>query len=217
MPWYNSMYDYHPETDDELEHHGIKGQEWGKQNGPPYPLNPAVSSAVKQGKSESEIRAIRRKREASLRKARAAKAKKRAESEREKAEAAKKAEKEAKEKADAEKKAAKEAKKLAKKKEKALKDPNSLIRNKDLFDTDELDAALKRLTIEDKIKDLSSKKISRGKSAVEALGAVGIAGITGWNVAASIYNAYQTSQGNTDRLPQIRFAKPLMEGKEKKD
>ena len=22
-----------------LKHHGIKGQEWGKQNGPPYPLD----------------------------------------------------------------------------------------------------------------------------------------------------------------------------------
>ena len=27
---------------DYLMHHGIKGQEWGVQNGPPYPLNPNV-------------------------------------------------------------------------------------------------------------------------------------------------------------------------------
>ena len=27
-----------------LCHHGIKGQEWGKRNGPPYPLTPAARS-----------------------------------------------------------------------------------------------------------------------------------------------------------------------------
>lgn len=209
MGWYNDTYD-------EIYHHGIKGQEHGVRNGPPYPLNPAVSSAVKQGKSESEIRAIKKKREASLKKARAAKAKKKAEAEKAKAEEARKAEKEEKARVSAEKKAEKAAKKLEKKKERALKDPNSLIRNKDLFNTEELDAALKRLSIEDKIKDLSSKKISRGKSAVEALGAVGIAGLTGWNVAASIYNAYQKSQGSDSALPQIRFSKPIIEGKQEK-
>ena len=25
--------------DDELKHHGIKGQKWGVKNGPPYPIN----------------------------------------------------------------------------------------------------------------------------------------------------------------------------------
>lgn len=32
----------------ELYHHGIKGQEWGERNGPPYPLAPATSAAVKK-------------------------------------------------------------------------------------------------------------------------------------------------------------------------
>lgn len=31
---------------DELYHHGIKGQRWGKRNGPPYPLNPQTHAAV---------------------------------------------------------------------------------------------------------------------------------------------------------------------------
>ena len=26
-------------TENELYHHGIKGQRWGKRNGPPYPLS----------------------------------------------------------------------------------------------------------------------------------------------------------------------------------
>lgn len=31
--------------DDELEHHGIKGQEWGVRHGPPYPLNSGYGSS----------------------------------------------------------------------------------------------------------------------------------------------------------------------------
>lgn len=32
---------------DELYHHGIKGQQWGVQNGPPYPLNSNLSERIK--------------------------------------------------------------------------------------------------------------------------------------------------------------------------
>lgn len=31
----------------ELYHHGIKGQEWGVKNGPPYPLNASGRSLKK--------------------------------------------------------------------------------------------------------------------------------------------------------------------------
>ena len=34
--------------DSELYHHGIKGQEWGDRNGPPYPLDSQTSAAVKK-------------------------------------------------------------------------------------------------------------------------------------------------------------------------
>lgn len=30
----------------ELYHHGIKGQQWGRRNGPPYPLNPQTHASV---------------------------------------------------------------------------------------------------------------------------------------------------------------------------
>ena len=35
---------------DELYHHGVKGQSWGVKNGPPYPLNATGKALVKQQK-----------------------------------------------------------------------------------------------------------------------------------------------------------------------
>lgn len=34
-----------------LVHHGIDNQKWGVRNGPPYPLQKAVSNAIKQGQN----------------------------------------------------------------------------------------------------------------------------------------------------------------------
>lgn len=36
---------------DYLMHHGIKGQQWGVQNGPPYPLDAKTSSKIQKGKN----------------------------------------------------------------------------------------------------------------------------------------------------------------------
>lgn len=41
--------------DDYLSHHGIRGQKWGKRNGPPYPLNPEDHSA-KEKKLNSNLK-----------------------------------------------------------------------------------------------------------------------------------------------------------------
>ena len=41
------------EVDKYLTHHGILGQKWGKQNGPPYPLNPANRSSVEKKRNGS--------------------------------------------------------------------------------------------------------------------------------------------------------------------
>lgn len=53
----------------ELYHHGIKGQKWGKRNGPPYPLNPqthgaVVRSADREGSMGSK--SFKKKRHASM-------------------------------------------------------------------------------------------------------------------------------------------------------
>ena len=36
------------DSNDYLSHHGIQGQKWGKQNGPPYPLAPSAHSATEK-------------------------------------------------------------------------------------------------------------------------------------------------------------------------
>ena len=47
------MYELRPVYPNELYHHGIKNQQWGVQNGPPYPLDRATHRAVvKQQKAE---------------------------------------------------------------------------------------------------------------------------------------------------------------------
>lgn len=62
--WYYKVKDSH----DELYHHGIKGQKWGKKNGPPYPLGASDHSSserrrgtrgwTKEAKKEHENKSI---------------------------------------------------------------------------------------------------------------------------------------------------------------
>lgn len=47
----------------ELYHHGIKGQEWGERNGPPYPLAPATSAAVKKSAVKKKKNFFERRRD----------------------------------------------------------------------------------------------------------------------------------------------------------
>ena len=39
-----------------LSHHGVKGQKWGKKNGPPYPLDSKTAERVK-----SKVKVVKRK------------------------------------------------------------------------------------------------------------------------------------------------------------
>ena len=42
------MYGYEFAHEDDLNHHGILGQKWGKRNGPPYPLDAGDHSAAEK-------------------------------------------------------------------------------------------------------------------------------------------------------------------------
>ena len=71
-----------PSSMSELYHHGIKGQEWGDRNGPPYPLDSNASVQAKK-KKKSLIRRIQDKKKGKmLRKAKEAKKAEREEKER---------------------------------------------------------------------------------------------------------------------------------------
>lgn len=43
-----------------LAHHGIKGQEWGRQNGPPYPLGPEDYSAAEKKALKKDLKWIKK-------------------------------------------------------------------------------------------------------------------------------------------------------------
>lgn len=43
-----------------LWHHGIKGQKWGVQHGPPYPLNPETSVRIKKGSKISTVTGVKK-------------------------------------------------------------------------------------------------------------------------------------------------------------
>lgn len=171
MGWYNQTYDHYDVAGEELEHHGIDNQKWGVRNGPPYPLKPAVSSAVKQGKTKEEIR-VAKKRAKSLKKARATRAKNLKEKAKEKA------------------RAAKEEKKQADRKERSLKSPTLMYKNRDLFTTDELKNLADRFAAENKIQNLSSDRIQKGKDIVNNILNIAEGGIRGYNMAARLYNTF---------------------------
>lgn len=54
------------ELSDYLEHHGIKGQKWGVEHGPPYPLKRGVSARIKRAAKsvKNRVEANRKQREA---------------------------------------------------------------------------------------------------------------------------------------------------------
>ena len=48
----NNMTELTFTTSNMLLHHGIEGQKWGVQNGPPYPLDKTTAKEVKKNKQK---------------------------------------------------------------------------------------------------------------------------------------------------------------------
>lgn len=189
MSWYNTTYD-------EIYHHGIDGQRWGVQNGPPYPLKPAVSSAVKQGKSREEIQAAKR-RSKTLKKARAVRAKNLKEKAKVKAQ-------EEKEKEKSERDAKKQEEKRLKQTESAKKNPSSAFKNRELLTTDELKELADRFAAENRIQELSAARINKGREMANNLLNLAEGGIRGYNMVARIYNTF--TDNKSVELPYISGA-----------
>lgn len=158
-----------------LEHHGIAGQKWGKQHGPPYPLD---RSAAKQAKLKEKAKA-RQAKEKEKTKKRIAKAQKKAE---------KKYQNEAK---DAERK----AEKTAKQKSKYSKTAESLYKHRDMYSYQEIAEALQKFEWENRIKDYMDKDMIRAKNKAEAMAKTtesvvkfATSMIDGYNVAVGVTN-----------------------------
>lgn len=159
-----------------LEHHGISGQKWGKQHGPPYPLD---RNAAKQAKLKEKAKA-RQAREKEKTKKRIAKAQKKDE---------KKYQNEAK---DAERK----AEKTAKQKSKYSKTAESLYKHRDMYSYQEIAEALQKFEWENRIKDYMDKDMVRAKNKAQTMAqttqsVVSFARsmIDGYNVAVGVTNA----------------------------
>lgn len=141
--------------DDELYHHGIKGQHWGAQNGPPYPLNAA-------GKARFRDRLKQRTKE--LKDGAASIGKKVASvgSNYKEAKATKKALK-------IEEKAAKKQEQHQRNLDNLAKSPTYLYKHRDSFTTEELNQALNRINTEQRLHQASMQELKRGKDIVDTI------------------------------------------------
>ncbi len=139
---------------DELYHHGVKGQKWGERNGPPYPLESNVSKSKAKRKFDTGKIAEKAKSAAnSIRKS----VKNAADSAKEKAA-------ERKEKSDAEKERKKEVEEQSSAKK---KDPSKMT-------NDELKEAISRMNLEkmynSTYNSLHPQTVSKGKQFMSNLG-----------------------------------------------
>lgn len=160
-----------------LEHHGIAGQKWGKQHGPPYPLD---RSAKKQArlKEKAKARQAREKEKAKRRMVRR------------EARNVKEAEK-------AEKAAKQKMEKEAKLKGKYSKTAESLYKHREMYTYEEIADALRKFEWENRIKDYMDKDMIRAKNKAETMAntttsVVKFAKsmIDGYNVAVGVTNAF---------------------------
>lgn len=168
---------YYSDNDFRLYHHGILGQKWGRKNGPPYPLDSAVSTGkrLKAAVAKGVRTAAGKIKEHNAKQAEVRAAKKEA----------KKAEEEEK---------ARQQKEAAKQKVIASGDYNQVNAIKDQLTTDELREAATRVQLTyqlnnnaprpettNKIKDATNKLSDTVNFARK--------GMEAWNTFATVYNA----------------------------
>lgn len=168
----NDFYVGYYEDHYSFAHHGILGQKWGDQNGPPYPLDPGDHSArekkagwIKSLKTRHVEKKKKKQRQKALEKARVAKAEK-----------AKQAELQKKFEAD---------------KEKVLRSgkASEILKYKGQMTNDEMEYAIQRINKEERLYGLSAKEQQDGWQKIDKIfDKVGT--ITNWvNKAANAYSA----------------------------
>ena len=159
--------------DDELYHHGIKGQSWGVENGPPYPLNAA-------GKKK-----FRERLKARIKAGTEATKKKISEASR-----VYKENKAAKKAAKMDEKAAERAEKRQKTLDTLSKSPTALYKNRDAYSTEELKKALDRINTEQKLHEMSMKELNRGKDILDTVVGYGQTAVKAYATGKQLKNNY---------------------------
>lgn len=162
---------------DFLEHHGVKGQSWGKRNGPPYPLDRGKDGRVTKGQKKKKQGLIARL----------------AANHKKKANAKQRVKKAAEEK--------KEAMSKEELREKLLKstDPKFIAKHMDLLQTNEIKERLDRINTEANLKKLtvdnsSKKKVDAGMEWVKRIQTVAEATTKAAGAYTSVYNATQLKE-----------------------
>lgn len=171
-------------TSDELYHHGILGQRWGKKNGPPYPLDAEDHSAAEKKAAKKAARAERR------------------------------AERKERKKAKKEFKAEIKAAKAEEKRQKILREGslNDIRKLKGNISNSEYTEVFKRLENEQKLDNFDKQKkvntatkIKAAKSVVSDINSGTDAALKLYNRGASIYNVLAKKKGWTPQeLPIIK-------------
>lgn len=171
----------------ELYHHGIKGQVHGVRNGPPYPLSRQKKHRFKDGvgKGKKLVKSLSKKAEIARSK-RKAKAEERAE------------------------------RKHARELEMDHKHPTSMWANRDKYTDAELEKALKRFDLEKRLHDVKTSELKRGKDYLDLLVQYADTGIKLWNDYAAINNAIPNKDG-TPRKQKPIINKGGGDKKKKKD
>lgn len=164
---------------EELYHHGILGQKWGKQNGPPYPLGPGDHSAAERKKNPGLLGKIKERKRKKLR----AQALERAR----KAKAARAEERRRQEEHDANR-------------DKVVKtstDASEILKYKDEMTSQEMQEAINRINNVNTLKQLSAKNVKDGwAKADETFEKIGKLtnyakkGAEAYNIAAKTINAF---------------------------
>ncbi len=185
-----------------LAHHGIKGQRWGVEHGPPYPVRrgsggkPKTTNIVKSKlKEDLEKRSEAKKAKQTDRESRIARIKDQY----------------------AERKAEAEVRSHERLKERVVKNPALLYKNRKKFDRAEIDQLVKEIEFDRKLKDIRQAEIKRGleqyKRVQEGFNTTAQLLVNGkqiYNVAAGTYNMLVDSgkvKGNKWTLIQDQPAK----------
>ena len=167
---------------DELYHHGILGQKWGRKNGPPYPLGSGDHSASekKAGWRKSLSQSVKDHKTKKKRAKAAAKARK----------------------------AKKQKAEEAKNKEKNLRDPLWLKKHASELTNEELRSARERLQLENDLRSQSIRKINAGKEYADMVLGYLNTGVNAYDTVSKIYNKVDEIKSSSEnKQKEARYKK----------